>query len=253
MRKEIPILFSTEMVQAILQGRKTITRRTSGLDKVNEDPDGVEFFGLHVFPDGSLRAVFKYRDSIELQSVKCPYGKPGDLLWVRETVTRKKYGAYWGSYFVTDPEYNCTYEASGYPGVYFTWPWEERAKLKDGKKVPSIFMRKWEARIWLEVTDIRVERLQDISQEDARDEGIINKAPHRCPGWKNELLSFSDCYKCPFRVLWNKINGERGLGWDKNPWVWVISFQVLSTTGRWAMEANLEAIETQKAEGVKAL
>lgn len=211
--KEIPLLFSTPMVQALLAGRKTQTRRIIK-HKLQPVRDEVISSRRMVKPSGwPLMNIDEYTERF------CPYGKPGDVLWVRETLYQN---GELGLEYVADKE--CIDEAI-IPNDHK--PYRNYAFCN----IPCIHMPKWAARIWLQVTDIRVERLQDITQEDAQAEGMTT-APHRCPGWKNSLHDFKDCFICPFKVLWNQINGANGHQWDKNEWVWVISFKGLSTTGK---------------------
>lgn len=191
MRKERPILFSTAMVRALLDGRKGMTRRLVKDKHVLYQLD-----------------VNNHVPSFYNNSDFCPYGQVGDILWVRETFSWdwKDYSERTEKYYYYKASTSDEYLASG------------------EKWQPSIFMPKEACRIRLEITNVRVERLQDISQEDAKAEGLY-PAPHRCPGWKNELLSFTDCYKCAFKILWNSINGKKGHQWNKNEWVWVIEFR----------------------------
>jgi len=174
--KERPILFNSEMVRAVLDGRKTQTRR------VCKHQD-IDYSGL-----GSEEVFYL-----------SPYGKPGDQLWVRET---------WGlgSMFQT------MYKAGCNPGY----------KPVDGWK-PSIHMHRYRSRIQLGVLDVRVERIQDISEDDARAEGINPDSPlyGDCGGYPWEGFTPA------FRRLWNSINEKRGFGWDTNPWVWVIDFRMI--------------------------
>jgi hypothetical protein len=205
MRKEIPILFSTQMVQAILAGCKTQTRRTTGLSKVNEYPGEWhyrKYGGMAIGPHTGWKHQF-YDDSGRgyYDGIKCPYGSPGDILWVKETFT------------ILEPEHcegmmdRFCYKASFHES---NDEWRKEC-IADGYSyqwTPSLFMRKLYSRIWLEVTDIRVERLHHLSEADARAEGVAN----------------GNIY----RSLWQQLNGN----WDENPWVWVVSFKVLSTTGK---------------------
>jgi hypothetical protein len=206
MKKELPIIMQAGMVLATIDGRKTKTRRTRGLQKVNEDPDNIEWLGMQEYPDGSVRAIFQHIDD-EPGSVRCPYGKPGDWLYVRESG--------W-----LDNNY-----MPGLNQAFVIWRTDEDKKdtnqqflIKEHmQSFPAIHMYKELARIWLEVEEIRVERLHDITNTEAREEGIdLPKGfePKRC-----------------FEELWNFINGKK-MPWEKNPWVWVISFKVLSTTGK---------------------
>ena len=193
MTKERPILFSTPIVEAILDGRKTQTRRTRG-------------------------ATFQNFE--EFARIKCPYGKPGDRLWVRETWQITNF------LHPSDENYGYIYKASENGK-----DWQENTE--EWKWKPSIHMPKAAARIWLEITETRLERLQDISEEDAIAEGIEPVAD----GYKNympKLFSASQfCWPTAyhsFQSLWESINGSES--WDLNPWLWVIKFKVLSTNGK---------------------
>ena len=188
--KERPIIFSGPMVRAILEGRKTQTRRVV---KPQHDCryDGLaparEYLGRKHL--GSWGAYFGWA------FVPCPYGQPGDQLWVREA---------WGY----DCDRNLVFRADG-----------ELAEVNRWR--PSIHMPSWASRITLEVTDVRVERVQDISDLDALAEGIqvIGRTE------VNDLSRGK--FRHAFRALWDSINAKRGHGWDKNPWVWVVQFRVV--------------------------
>lgn len=188
------------MVRATLDGTKTQTRRTSGLDRVNEDPSS-EFVRIQQYSDGTLRAVFESSNG-DLGSIKCPYGKPGDQMWVRET---------WCPDF--EP-YQFRYRADG--------------SSKVGRWHPSIHMPRWASRINLEVVSVRVERLQDISDDDAYAEGAGDELDENYSAAEHALLG-----GCPlqagsparhsFACLWESINGPGS--WEANPWVWVVDFK----------------------------
>jgi hypothetical protein len=176
--KFLPILMSTPMVQAILAGRKTMTRR-----KVK--PQGA------ILTDKLARSLKVQPPKQENSPViKCPYGQPGDVLWVRETFCGD------GLEIPFDYKANFTKDAHG-----------------TGWK-PSLFMPKAACRIFLQITNIRVERLQDISESDALAEGI-----------DREKLSgdFEHTPVQEFENLWQSINGEES--WEENPFVWVIEFK----------------------------
>jgi len=232
MTKDRPILFSTPMVQAILDGRKTQTRRTRGLEEINKNPDSwkkgattqtCRFWDADKEEDPNPIDIhygfrFNGNGNHELY-IPCPYGKPGDRLWVRET---------WQiTYFLhpSDENYGYIYKASENGK-----DWQENTE--EWKWKPSIHMPKAAARIWLEITDISVERLQDISKEDAIAEGIEPVAD----GYKNYMPKLSStsqfCWPTAyhsFQSLWESINGAES--WDRSPWLWVVKFKVLSTTG----------------------
>jgi hypothetical protein len=191
MMKYIPILFSTEMVHAILAGRKKMTRRTNGLEALNVKGYKPVFgFGL-----------MGYEVNDEIYSIKRPY-EIGDILWVRESFA---------------PDYFDNHD----PAYKADWNKTAAEYVNEPKWKPSIFMPKEACRTWLKVTDVRVERLQDITQQDAVDEGI----EHRNERFKNydiDEFKFSSPISS-FISLWVKINGKES--WDANPWVWVVSFE----------------------------
>jgi hypothetical protein len=206
--KEHPILFSTPMVQAILEGRKTMTRRIvskSGLleeyNKVTLDRD-VEVCDPDEYGDYSDTKILKGLCAVFDEgewNVKCKYDI-GDILWVRETSA---------STISSGPSNKITrwYKADN-PVI------PERVKFK---WKPSIFMPKGFCRIFLEITGIMVERLQDITEGDALKEGIDQS---KCSGdWENPP-------SCVFTELWESINGKES--WEENPWVWVIEFKRIS-------------------------
>lgn len=260
MRKQIPILMSTPMVQAEKEGRKTMTRRTTGLDEINESPDIWTLNSMWDSDDG-IKAVFDRREDLtvkEVTSFTCPYGKPGDILWVKEEHYR--YGHWvpdgktktgrkkWK--FVADK--NTSLEIIGedpYMVYYSDEPpyvyRKSRDKSNPGKnqwyKRLARFMPKKYARIWLEVTSIRVERVKSISFADAEDEGVKclivgQEIRYMNYMWRDDPAYIE--YKSPtfanpidsFRTLWQSINGADS--WKANPWVWVVSFKILSTTGK---------------------
>lgn len=243
--KEIPILFSIPMVQAILAGRKTMTRRTKGLDKINKSNKSFYFQSLVHHATGRFTFVEQgnYNPTEnDVIHVKPPYNC-GNLLYVRETV---RIGA-WRE----DGRIAYDYKAS--PELVNT-PWVKFEDDADGKKFEDIHIRisnelfakgihpdtdgyyhwepgksplKWSssihmpksaARIWLKVIELRIERLHQITLQDIESEGIQYKS--------HEYTSPNHA----FESLWSKINGQES--WDSNPWVWVISFEVLSTTGK---------------------
>lgn len=205
--KEHQILFSAPMVRAILAGAKTQTRRIVK-PKYNGDhiaitewrEQGGVWYGL----DG-WRTV---------AHAKCPYGQPGDRLWVRE--------AWWQD--VRDP-LCAVMDADGYvidrhPMSKATGtivPVDDFCSHKFWRKCPSIHMPRWASRITLEITGIRVERLQEISGEDALTEGVD---PEMC---EDGHYPCPDAAKLAFCDLWETINGPDS--WDANPWVWCISFR----------------------------
>lgn len=211
------ILFSTEMVKAILEDRKTQTRR------VVKDEFCREW--LAAFPEGK-RSLPKY----------CPYGKPGDLLYVRET---------WC---------NPTGSEIDSSSICYKADWSEGItshKKNKGIWKPSLHLPKAGSRIWVMIEDIRVERVQEISEEDAKSEGIRRIGTDSEMSYKSYAVNYEVGVfpYVSFLTLWQKINGRDS--WDANPWVWVVKFRVLSKTGRPSDEAissNLEEIINLKSE-----
>ncbi|HDR9087149.1 TPA: hypothetical protein QDB10_003062 [Burkholderia vietnamiensis] len=213
--KERPILFSGPMVRAILEGRKTQTRRVMKhqppddvapitaaryhptiVDRHGDEAPGPEIFGAFS-DDGDW-------------GCKSPFGEPGDRLWVRETHLA------WWKLDEANPggprvfSHVAAYAADGY-------------ELEPGEKwIPSIHMLRAASRITLEITGVRAERLQSISESDARAEGVTIEGHHMrgyCAGayWPPSIRAFHD--------LWDRLNATRGHGWDANPWVWAIEFR----------------------------
>ncbi len=185
-----PILFSTPMVQAILDGKKTQTRRVIKID------DAPENWNISIAGTSIVRT--------EPYDVKLPRYATGDILWVRETFCEVPYehnhvpikGGY-----ITIPKY--AYKADSerdYTGI-----WK-----------PSIHMPREAARIFLRVKTVRVERLQDITEEDAIAEGMSKTLV--------DGVVFISA-KGNFHVFWDSLNIKRGYGWDTNPWVWVYEFE----------------------------
>lgn len=215
MSRELPILFNTEMVRAILDGRKTCTRRICKDANEYVVPD-MDFFNA----DKRTYAVHNFADqehTEQLSTVErsCPIC-PGDILYVRET------------WYKTPLRYMYRADYSHTERFY-----------KDGKEVsikwkPSIHMPKEAARIWLKVTDVKVERLQDITEEQACMEGTDpwDEVCYENNGW-HPTFSDPDSGGDPnmvdgFHKLWNSTIKKSDLdryGWDANPWVWVIEFE----------------------------
>lgn len=208
--KERPILFSGAMVRAILDGRKTQTRRV-----VKPQP-----FEMHKF-EHAIRACWSEREAPCFEPVLCPYGQVGDRLWVRET-------------------YMCEELKNGSDGIRFRADnafilientqaadaWLLRPETKWDRWLPSIFMPRWASRITLEITGIKVERVQEISAQDADAEGTTSH--YHC----TEPTHLVDgTHRCDpigdYRRIWDSINRKK-YPWASNPWVWVIEFKQLT-------------------------
>ena len=221
--KFIPILFSTPMVQAIDTDRKNQTRRTKGLEKVNENPDEWLYDGFEMNLDykGPMYqaiiewfVIFKNTITEEKINVKCPYSEDSDVLWVRESFNYIHDAE-------TDKFIRYGYKANWVEGI------TSHPKNK-GIWKPSIHMPKKACRLFLRIKDIRVERLKDISEIDAIAEGI--HAVDKKGGFilyenyrKNYRPSILRDPNKSFFSLWESINGKESL--ELNPWVWVIEFE----------------------------
>ena len=229
--KERPIVFSAPMVNAILEGRKTQTRRIVEpqpvrVEKYEPDSPFVGQDGLWRWHNGKI--VYN------TNCARCPYGKPGDRLWVRERhcfldVTKSAL-----SQFPMGPQngdvvgpdvWNLEVEYSDGTQRDMTIegskPKQTRDRGESGWRSP-IHMPRWASRITLEITGVRVERLQDISEADARAEGA--KSMDIATGRQTlDPNSRQGSYVAHYREIWKGINGPES--WDANPWVWVIEFK----------------------------
>lgn len=197
MLKERPIIFSGPMVRAIMEGRKTQTRR------VVKNP---EWYGC---PTGDCPHQTQYECDQAMNDpsvlADCPYGEPGDRLWVKSQHWHKP---------VSDlcPERIWCDEDELLRSRDYTGPYEDRrcgfeSLSSDFRKRPSIFMPRWASRLTLEVVNVRVERLQAISEADKLAEGATPEVP--------------------FGTVWRKINIKPGIRWEDNPWVRVVEFKKL--------------------------
>ena len=209
--KERPILFSSEMVRAILAARKTQTRRvvkpqpeqsTSTLDGVS---DRFQW----------KRVIDTYRPLWpSVISRFCPYGQPGDRLWVREMCRPCAVPQ------CSDTAICVEYRASDYCKL------GHLATLSRKGWRPSIFMPRWASRITLEIVGVRCERVNEISEADAHAEGAdqeFRTVVYSPAGVKDYHMPVS--FRGGFANLWDEINAKRGYSWDSNPWVWVVEFK----------------------------
>ena len=198
--KERGILFSAPMVRAILAGQKTQTRRLATMTLCGSKK--------HLAPAGE-------HDDVDAEWVAkvcgpCPYGVPGDRLWVRET-------------------HAPNYFDDGRPAYRADWTGESADLVEEPRWKPSIFMLRALSRIDLLVTAERVERLQSITEEDARAEGVAPFFERFASIGRDQCLTSGERaadaeHRASFAVLWDEINGDRAL-WKSNPWVRVVSFE----------------------------
>lgn len=210
--KERGMIFNAEMVRAILDGRKTQTRRL-----VNPEPDSPQLLEARTAESGYVYAIHANRSNVHQGRFRwdCPFGKPGDRIWVRET-----FG---------DCGERLVYRADT----------DDGAQCKVNRWTPSIHMPRCASRITLEITGVRVERLNDISHEDAGREGIHTEVWDQTVVARNyaaedEFFQFwsesmphyvemNELYRASFHSLWQSIYGEESF--LANPWVWVIDFR----------------------------
>ena len=226
--KETGLIFKAPMVRAILEGRKTQTRRIVKpqpyVDKMGNACWDGKNFGQDVLGTPLFSSLASPLPCSKTKRVHCPMGQPGDRIYVRETARSCR-----------------AYEVQGYPPsqwgnkpIWFeadgTPPGAETAWAT--KATPAIHLPMFAARIWLEVTGVRVERLHTITEADAvRDGGL-----HRLPATGRYVMNQGDQYfglathdpRELFREIWESTGGD----WNANPWVWAIDFKVLSATGR---------------------
>ncbi|MBS8210739.1 hypothetical protein DM060_01900 [Klebsiella pneumoniae] len=212
--KERGMIFNGEMVRAILDGRKTQTRRIMAPQPADDiergifpNPEVIGWKSSRRHKHGSTTAHF------------CPYGKPGDRIWVREAFRVHSRATDVATLVYKASERNSwTEQTHRVPVAVCNKP------ATPEKWTPSLHMPRWASRILLEITDVRVERLNAISQEDAQAEGM------ELTGWRptysdpdsgGEVMTPYD----NFAELWSSIYGEDG--WKSNPWVWVIEFKLV--------------------------
>ena len=243
---EHPILFSAPMVRAILKGDKTQTRRVMKVQPQGHYWKTLPGYQLKhteaVMANGKVAVKFRHTipqnpsPDFENAWISCPYGVPGDLLWVRETVAHGE-----------GLKYHVAYKADSQCGA---WGWDgdgnplfslhghvlegdagravgNYGMHRYGKRwTPSIHMPRWASRIRLRIRDVRVERLQDISEDDAVAEGVAleryvpvsDSAGKHASGEAEPTDPVAE-----YRDLWNHINGAGA--WESNPWVWALSFE----------------------------
>ncbi|NBD11804.1 hypothetical protein GTY96_22835 [Corallococcus sp. c25j21] len=239
--RERPILFSGPMVRAILAGRKTVTRRL-----IKPQPTDVEFW-LHGKPSNSRDGLPTMRDATgkgwaACGPFTCPYGKPGDRLWVKETYALDR---------IHDPTRPSAVLPTLLRDRWYRADGEQWVPLR-GRWRPSIHMPRWASRLTLEVASVRVERLHDITEEDAQAEGCAAVVHEGWSAWDPETESYPEFTVEPdaemvarrklenvrhhkprvfatareqFRRLWTSINGAES--WAANPWCWRVEFTVL--------------------------
>lgn len=202
-----PILFSTDMVRAILALIKTKTRRTKGLEKINKTPERFRYYGYEYMSHFFAEIDKDGNDTGNLEKVKCPYGDVDDVLWVREKFRRLV---------------NCETGEFHSFNFYADMP-EKFHQQFPHKWKPSIHMPFKACRLFLKIKSIKAERLQSISEKDAIAEGVSygEQVPKAVAGMTCTMIIDA---RSEFASLWEKINGEGS--YELNPWVWVIKFEI---------------------------
>ncbi len=235
--KEKPIIFSTPMVQAILEGKKTMTRRVIKPQPIAQ-----------IVPDDKPRKDEPMAFWVDNKNWKKPYVEAGDILWVREAF---RVGAWRNNGFRLAFDYKASPEIKKTPWVYFAEETYQKYESDIFKYLlnnnlpniwapgesplpwqPSIHMPREAARIFLKVTNVRVEQVQDITEEDAKAEGsYLDRC--ECLPRKNDKTPIEKLFRqtwChihgeEFKYLWDSLNAKRGFPWEDNPWVWAIEFR----------------------------
>lgn len=202
-----------------------------GLEKFNENPDRFDYYELDE-DDKTIHWLEVFEENgdatADLQAVRCPYGKAGDVLWVRETLYQD---GELGLQYVSDGDW---IDESDIPENYK--PKIDKKGHYKSCQIPNIFMPFWACRIFLRISDIRIERLKDITDQDAIAEGIqfyhqeVGMPRYRdymadASGYGDPIHDYPTVGvpACSFSTLWESINGDGS--WYKNPWVWVVSFE----------------------------
>jgi len=212
--KETGIIMSGNHPKLILDDLKTMTRRTSGLETVNRNPNEYQLIGFNGLTTDFARGnhVINGLRVAVMYHCKCPYGGVGDILWVRETWFAEK------QYDHLKPSKIPISSLTGYLATDIKPDWAGRTR-------PSIFIPRWASRITLEITEVRTERLQEIEN---------HPADYKAEGYVPLMLDNSAIDGKPFEAsmdfawfenLWDSLNAKRGYGCEANPWVWCISFK----------------------------
>lgn len=232
--KEHPILFSADMVRAILDGRKTQTRRIVK-PQPHDDPNPVRMMtgerrsirvgrSEHVLSDDRM-FLDGNADELNTLLATCPYGHPGDRLWVKET--HRRVG--WLVAYRADGGCGAWMDDGDGGRIWVKHGWINGLSNRDGEYwgegaygdswKPPIHMPRWASRIDLEITDVRVQRVQDISEEDAISEGCEEdryRSGHEPGTIETAVIAY--------QRLWDRINGKT-FPWANNPWAWAVTFK----------------------------
>ncbi len=220
------ILFSPLSIKAIQEGRKSQTRRLVNPQPIQDDDSGFMYSGDHKYSFKNDITHAPWQDGFILYVCG---DSIGDMLYVKEDYYQYGYWRkngknskgrqLWLFIPITDQIlHNDTI------GIKLQHVKKDAYRKAAWYKRKARYMPKAIARIFIKLTGIRIERLQQMSQEDAQKEGMWQR-PHRCPGWENPMHDFRDCFICSYKFEWNLMHGLKGFGWDKNPFVWVYEFE----------------------------
>lgn len=209
MVKERPIIFSSEMIRAILDSRKSQTRRViKPLKRENSiitRPAAEKYHAINAWGGGA------WRKGSRIETIPCPYGIPGDRLWVKETWCNPQYPKL---IFPSFTLYKANYSEQNLQSM--------KAKIRNGWKL-SIHMPQWASRITLEIVDVRVERVQDAGPRESSREGIPSRDYAGC---RTNTQINKDAVE-DFREYWDSIYAKKGFGWSQNPFVWALTFKLI--------------------------
>lgn len=247
--KDRPLPFSAEQVRAVLEDRMTQTRRVINFalneyhrcNPLNPENDILlgewGLSGIGELEGNTLHYTAQTEvDDCEKATVTCPYGVPGDRLWVRETFALSIFDPDTAEPDTKNPD---DWDRPRYKADGNEKEWHRQEVGEDGlaRNVESIkppwrssrYMPRWASRISLEVIGVRVERVQDISEVDAQAEisRPLNKTHLNTDGSRS--VHPDRIWRDGFRSVWDSINAKRGYGWDVNPWVWIVEFRRLTT------------------------
>ncbi len=220
-----PIIFNSEMVRAILDGKKTQTRRVikpQPIGKPGKTVTGQDTVWYH-WNHGKANQVSGVGEWVLKQGlgIRCPYGQVGDRLWVRETWAGQDFAICCEN---DRPNYKSKVDGLWHPVIHKAGKENSAWGLQGEPKWKSPYhMFKTSTRITLEITEVRVERLQEISEKDAKAEGLVYHDGFSQWYTSQDTLVFG--HDTAFKILWDSLNAKRGYGWEANPWVWVISFR----------------------------
>jgi hypothetical protein len=234
-RRERPILFTGAMVRAILEGKKTQTRRVI---KPQYDKDWSAGWS-ELFKSWAWSRAYHRNglSDVEVMSIGCPYGKVGDLLWVRESM---RYSLEHDNHYFTADNKGVGLACNSAYAFANRIP----QTILPRKNIPSIHMPRWASRLTLEITEVRVQRLQDISEEEVTAEGL--RCERNRPGFEIGTMPWNGdnsmywydaeaegwtSAQRAYESLWDSIN-VKNHPWESNPWVWAITFRPLPAEGR---------------------